>query len=143
MKLKKTFFEWVLNYQIESLSGAALFEAHDPNLFYKHYFEYIFENSVYFRAFNDSSIWPQFSLVLKQNGVEIFQKFISKNTTNKNLSYLISNYAVSAHIGVVTSWLNATPLVPPTNIATIVTEMTNAALESQGFSLAELFSADN
>ncbi|QIL50336.1 TetR/AcrR family transcriptional regulator [Weissella coleopterorum] len=139
---KEEFFEWVLEYYMEGLSGASLNNADNPISFYTHYFDYISENAVYFRAFNNSSMWPQFISALNQNGVHIYQVFISQMTDNKNLSYLVSNYVISAHIGVVTSWLNNDLLVSPTNIASIVTEMTTSALKSQGFSLGELFNSN-
>lgn len=140
---KEEFFQWVLDFHMEGLSGASKYTANTPLKFYQHYFQYIYDHAIYFKTFNSSSMWPQFHYEMNQIGIDVYRNFIYSKTQDRKVSRLMSNYVVNAHIGVAMAWLSESPLQKPEELAELVTEMTTGALASRGISLAEIFPYKN
>lgn len=136
---KEEFFQWVLDYHMEGLSGVAKYTAKSPLAFYQHYFTYIYDHAIYFKTFNNSSMWPQFHYKMNQIGIDVYRNFIYRKTGDQMLSQVLSNYAVNAHIGVVMAWLDEKTLQSPDQLARLVTTMTTSAFASQQLSLEEIF----
>ncbi|MFC4772841.1 TetR/AcrR family transcriptional regulator [Enterococcus hermanniensis] len=136
---KEMFFQWVLDFHMEGLSGAAKYTANTPTVFYEHYFHYLYEHAIYFKTFNSSSMWPEFHYRMTQIGIEVYQTFIYSKIQNEKVSRLISHYIINAHIGVAMAWLNEKNLQPPNKVAQLVATMTEQALASQHIVLSEIF----
>ena len=138
---KEEFYSWVLNYYMDGLSMAVQAKDTSPLQFYRHYFSYINANAVYFRTFNNSSIWPQFNYELYEIGIGIYTDSLQQAGLPKQRAYLIGSYVVNAHIGVVMNWLREPQdqSVTPELLAATVTTMSSAALASQGVELKQLF----
>lgn len=136
---KEGFFQWVLDFHMEGLSGAAKYTANTPIEFYQHYFNYLYEHAIYFKTFNNSSMWPEFHYRMTQIGIDVYQTSIYRKTQDKQVSRLISHYVINAHIGAATAWLNEKNLQSPNEVAKTVATMTREALASQRINLSEIF----
>ena len=136
---KEEFFQWVLDYHMKGLSGVAKYTANSSLEFYHHYFTYIYDHAIYFKTFNNSSMWPQFHYKMNQIGIDVYRNFIYSKTSDQTLSQVLSNYVVNAHIGVVMAWLNEKPLQSPDKLAELVTAMTTSVFASQQLSLEDVF----
>ncbi|MGH1942382.1 TetR-like C-terminal domain-containing protein [Enterococcus faecium] len=140
---KEDFFQWVLNYHMEGLSGAAKHTADTPLEFYQHYFTYIYDHAFYFKSFNNSSMWPKFHYEMNQIGLDVYQKFLYSKTLDQRYSRIISHYVINAHIGVAMAWISETSPQSPKEIAQLVTTMTENALASQSITLSDMFPYKN
>mgnify|MGYP004702182019 CR=1 FL=1 len=140
---KDNFFSWTLTHYLDGLFAFAKHVGQEPEDFYLSYFQYIYNNKVYFQAFNNSSMWPEFSYKMHEMGIKAYEEFIYLKTGEREVSVIISNYIINAHIGATMAWLRQSIMIKPSEMASLVYEMTNTALASQNLNLEELFPINN
>lgn len=136
---KDDFYSWVLKYYLNGLSSMSFKNAATPEDFYTHYFNFIYDNRLFFKTFANQAIWPQFNYYLYQMGVERYSVILKQAYKSPKDANLISNYVVHAHVGVVLEWLKEEPMTRPEILVSRVTAMTKAALSSQKIDMNKLF----
>ncbi|OFI48557.1 hypothetical protein BG261_06575 [Floricoccus tropicus] len=136
---KEIFFDWVLHYYLEGLSTTTKSNSENSQEFYYNYLTYIDQNSIYFKVFNNSNMWPQFNSEMYRIGIDIYKDFIFSQTYDKKLSIFVSNYIVNAHIGVVMEWLRQEKMERPEQLSKLLVELTSSALTSQGIEMENMF----
>jgi len=138
---KEDFYAWVLQYYMTGLSAAAALNVPTPLDYYKHYFAYMSANSIYFRTFSNSSIWPEFHHELHQIGINIYRNRLISAGFPKRRAALIGSYLVNAPVGMVLDWLRqpADDTDSSDQMARLATEMSTAALVSQGADMTAMW----
>ena len=138
---KEDFYAWVLQHYMTGLSATAELNVATPLDYYRHYFAYMSANSIYFRTFSNSSIWPEFHHELYQIGIDIYRKRLVQTGMPERRAALISSYLVNAHVGMVLDWLQQPVDQTDTSeqMAVLVTKMSTAALVSQHVNMKEIW----
>lgn len=93
-------------FAVGNLAGDAEKPVPSSEQYYLRFFQYIQTNQVFFRFMADSGKWPEFRQRFQENGMDAYGRIIGQRTLTGGIpSQVLIAYIVSAHVGVISYWM--------------------------------------